>query len=347
MKKEDLINQYPGKNFQKTFSEKEKALDAIGTPEEQITTKKQQYNKLFEYDKFVFSLKEELLKYNQEDVDDYISLRIGFHFSQINSFVAWLNDLNFSNPNDINAIFTNFDVQAQAYNNSIIINASGKDITFGKTVIDEYIKEVRDLLKELSTFDFEREKKNIENAIKIAKKLTDNEEKYEKAVQTAESWVQAEGKALSSSLKDKAEVFNLKAQEHKFSGWSGNWIWLVGSILSGIIAVGFIVYFISESGTDLSFGSSLLRISTLFVISYFAFFLLSQFSNNKRLYESYKFKAIALNTMEELVKSYTDDREEILNRAISIIFSEPTLKDADNFQKRLLEDSMDIIKKKL
>jgi len=346
MKKEDLLNQYPEKDFQKVFSEKEKALDAIGTAEDQVAIKKQQYHKLFEYDKFVFSLKEEVLKYNQEDVDDYISSRISFHFSQINSFISWLNNLDFSSPNDVNTIFRNFDAQAQTYNNSITINASGTNIAFGKTVIDEYIKEVKDLLRELSTFDFEQEKKNIENAIELAKKLINSEKKYEKAAQTAESWIQAEGNALSSYLKNKGEIFETKATEHNRERI---WWWFVGGIIGGIIAIFFVFYFISKTDINISIGASLLRISTLVVISYFSFYCMQQFSNQKKFYEIYKFKAIALTTMEELLKSYTErtDREKILNKAINIIFNEPRVKDDGNLQKKVLDEMMDIIKKRI
>ena len=346
MKKKDLLNQYSEKTFQKTFSEKEKALDTIGTPKEQINTKKQQYDKLFKYDKLVFSLREKILKYDKIDIDNYISSRISFHFSQINIFITLLNNLDFSNPNDINIIFTNFDIQAQAYNNFIIINASGKDITSGKTIFDEYIKEVRDLLKELSTFNFKQEGKNVENAVGIAKKLTDNKDKYEKAIQTAERWIQAEGNALSSSLKNKAEIFEIKATEHNHKK---TWWWFVGGIIGGIIAIFFMFYFIDKTDINISMGASLLRMSILIIISYFSFYCMQQFSNQRKFYEIYKFKAIALTTMEELLKSYTErlDREKILNKAISIIFNEPRVRDDRNLQKKALDEIIGVIKRKL
>ena len=310
MKKKDLINQYPEKKFQEIFSEKERALGTLGTSKDQITTKKELYNKLFEYDKFVFSLKKDILKYNQKDIDTYISSRTAFHFSQINNFITLLNDLNFSDPSDINKIFEKFDAQIIGYINPIKINANGIDMYSGKTLIDEHIKEVKDLSKEFVILDFERERKGIENAVQIAKKLTDNEEKYEKAAQTAESWIRAEGNALSSSLKNKADIFEIKTKEHNHGK---TWWWFVGGVIGGIIAILFIFYFISKTDINISIGASLLRVSTLIVISYFSFYCMQQFSNQRKFYEIYKFKAIALTTMEELLKSYTErsDREKI------------------------------------
>ena len=86
---------------------------------------------------------------------------------------------------------------------------------------------------------------------------------------------------------------------------------------------------LSGNGEALSVGAALLRISVIAMFFYLAFLAYQQFSIHRKLYESYKFKAIALSTMEDLVKTYTNpgDRELIVTKAIDIIFSEPSFKE--------------------
>lgn len=83
-------------------------------------------------------------------------------------------------------------------------------------------------------------------------------------------------------------------------------------------------------------------------MSYFAFIFSQQFLNHRKLYEFYKFKAIALVTMEELLKTYTEqgDKELILNKAINIIFSEPIFNEDRHLQQKLVDELVEIIKKK-
>lgn len=82
---------------------------------------------------------------------------------------------------------------------------------------------------------------------------------------------------------------------------------------------------------------------------YGAFLAYQQFRIQRKLYESYKFKAIALSTMEELIKNYTErkDRELIINKAIDIIFSEPSLKEDKVIHQRMIDDLLDILKNKV
>lgn len=187
----------------------------------------------------------------------------------------------------------------------------------------------------------------IEKASSAASKIMNKVEDYEKAAQAAENWIATQGKAISVSLQKKSDLFNNKANDD-----NNNWtvyIWLITGFLSILASVLFIMYFIGESGTDLTIGASLMRVAVLVVISYFSFFCFQQFSNHKRLYEIYKFKAISLETMEELVKSYSDstNRDLILNKAISIIFSEPSFREDEKYNQKVVDSMIDIIKKKI
>jgi len=349
------IEQYPEKSFAEYFAEKESALEAIWTPAEQIKNKKEEFIRFFQYDNNLTELKKKLDNYDW-DLDSFIVDRIKFHFWEISKFNSWLSNLNFANPNDVNSIFQNFtnNLNSTGYNNNITLSAGWRNVSFWKTVLDEFILEVNSILNSIDSSNLEGDKKQIGEAIKMAEKLVKNSSKYEDAIITAENWIQAEWKALSSSLQDKAEIFNTKAEEHKFitskivwliKWW--NWIWLAWSILSWISAIILVIYFILETWVEISVWASLLRISVLIVISYFTFFSLSQFSNNKKLYEIYKFKAIALKTMDELIKGYSEDKGKILDKAMSIVFNEPTLKEEWNTQQKLLDYSMEIIKKKI
>lgn len=190
----------------------------------------------------------------------------------------------------------------------------------------------------------------IRNAGKVAESIIKNEERYRKASETAENWIQTEGRAISSAIKDKTKIFYDKAtNEH-----TGHkvWWWLIasGGFLMGAIIVAFVlIQKLSGNGESISIGASLLRMSVIGMFIYAAFLAYQQFSIQRRLYESYKFKAIALSTMEDLVKTYTEpkDRQFIINKAIDIIFSEPSLKEDKIAHQRMIDELIDILKSKV
>ncbi len=349
------LDEYPEKSFEVLFLEKESALEAIWTPKEQIKRKREELAKIFQYDSQLIELKHKLEQHEWE-ANPFIVDRAKFHFWTLVKLNSWLDNLNFSNPQDINTIFQNFssNINNAGYFNSVNLNASWRNIPLEKVALDEFILEVNYIINDISSNSYIEYKDKIKEAIEIAEKLLKNGSKYESAIITAENWIQAEWKALSTSLQDKAEIFDTKAEEHNFKTlklwkfiYGGNWAWLASSITSWILAISLVYLFINQDWTGISVWASLLRISILVIIWYFTFFCLSQFSNNKKLYEIYKFKAIALKTMDELIKSYSEDKDKILDKSISIVFSEPALKDDTGTQQKLLDHLMEIMKKKI
>lgn len=346
MKAQDLLAKYPEKSFSEKFKEKEVAIQGIGAPIDQIQAKKAEFQKLFEFDSLLQVLKDKLQNNLEKEFDTYTGERAQFLLSQLSSINSYLESgLTFSNPQDVNSIFSIFQQSVSHLLQQINYNINTTGISSGKQLIDEHINEVRQILRDFDAFSVDREK--LQEAEAIAIKLTKNAGRYEKATQTAENWIKSEGRALSSALQDKAQIFNDKAEQDHQS--KEVWGWFVGGMVGGVIAFITILIFISKNGTDLSVGSSLLRISVLVVVSYFAFYCLQQFSNHRRLYEIYKFKAIALKTMEELVKSYSEqaDRDRILNKATNVVFSEPNLKEDKNVQQKILDELFEIVKKKI
>ena len=353
MKKDEILRSYPDKSFSYIFAEKVDILKGVGTPEENINSKKLEYKKLFEYDSAVLKLKNDIINCEKDEVDEYISSRIIFHFLKISNLILWVHDLNLADVVNVGSIFRNFDIKLKesGFIGDVAIRTNNRDVSIGKTVADIHIEEIMGLSKELSNFNFYKDSNIIKEAVNVANKIIKNKAKYNKATTTVENWIKAEGKSVATSLSKKSDAFDKKAEDYKSERMIGNAGWFVGGLLFGLIALVAIAYFIYDLGNnnDISLGFALMRISVLFIIFYFAFFMLSQFSNNKKLYEAYKFKAIALETMEELVKSYDKDgdRERILNEAISIIFNEPKIKEGGDIQKKLLNDLMDIVKKKV
>ena len=337
----DALKVYPEKSFQETLDEKLEFLKSK-ISKEQIDSKRNDVKRIFfQYDDYVKELKYILSNYDGE-IDDFTIRRATFHFHNIWELNSYLDKLNYWNNQDINFIFYEFfkATKRDWYYLHKIVEAMRK-----KTYIEELTFEVKVLINSFSNIDLEKaiekEKEKIKDAIKIANDLVDNKEKYEDAAKKAENWIKEQEKTLLVYLQKEARAFSEKAQENKKSSWWFLW-W---GISSWVFAILFLFYiFIFESSSDISVWASLLRISIFVAISYFTFFALSHFFYDKKLYENYKFKAMALEKMKGLIKSYWDDRQKILDKAMSIIFDEPSLKENNSNQKKMFEIFMDLLK---
>lgn len=218
-----------------------------------------------------------------------------------------------------------------------------------KPIIDyiEFISPKEESNKNISS-QIESLSEKITKAATLGEELIKNSEKYIEAGKIADNWIEKQGQAIVKTLQNKSAIFDQKANnEHSSKKALG---WLFGAVISAGVSVSVLMLFIfGKSGNELTVGSSLLRISILVVVSYFTVFCIQQFSNHRKLYEAYKFKAISLSTMEELVNSYSGqkDREMILDKAMSIIFNEPSLKEDDKYKQRMLDEMIDIVKKKI
>lgn len=206
----------------------------------------------------------------------------------------------------------------------------------------------------------------------LAQRLLDNRDKFEVALERVDSLIERTEQVISSAVKDNASDSALKANEHKtfemklvpillFSkipflnklrqpSWSGSFPWLVSALTFGATSLGMIWYFIvtTPASSSISVGSSLLRISALIVPLYFTIFSAHQYLNHRRLYEAYRFKDLALQTMNKLRTSIppTDSAYgEILTKSIEVIFTEPAFKEDVKLDKQIVLEAFKMIKK--
>ncbi|MFZ2252857.1 MAG: hypothetical protein WAW13_01630 [Minisyncoccia bacterium] len=126
----------------------------------------------------------------------------------------------------------------------------------------------------------------------------------------------------------------------------GTFKWLIGSIIfasSAFFMIGYFIY-LNES---VSIGNSLLRISAIIIPLYFSILFAQQYLNHRKLYESYMFKDIALQSMIDLRSRFnnSNDAPKILDKALSVIFTEPVLDNNIKFDKLLFKEVLDLVKK--
>ncbi len=255
-----------------------------------------------------------------------------------------------------------------------ILSSLGKILPYypaiGEQKIDlkETIKEAVDPLKK----EWEMEKKEIQNfknflpkIEKIAptvENLIQNADSISEAVTGAKEWVVQNKQAIELIIQNNATDASKKAREHQTIRveWSipfwrgiklpllgGTFFWLIGSILSAIVAFALSITFINEK-REITLGASILRISSILGPVYFTLFFAQQYLNHRRLYEAYKFKDLALQTMLNLKNRFPDNsqsQEKIVEKSLDVLFSEPFLKEEVKYDKQLLLEIFRMLKK--
>lgn len=329
----NLISQFPTTYFRESFEEKVKFLSVDPA---QLEAKKEQYKNIFYFDSLLKDL-EKLLKENPDlNLPSFEENKIIKLISKDKTFLALLSTLDLSNPDSISSVFQNFDqrIKSQNLESGIIRESSegGRFVT-ESTVMDTYIEELTALINRITIKNFRIEE--IREIKESANGLIKNKEAVENAIKRAEAWIKTEEKALETTLKKRSASFYEKSLEHN-SVWT--WIWL----LCGLISAGYILLTESTFLTNLvtvqngistvrniSSGEGILRLFSLIIPSYFTIFFIQRFLIHRKLYQAYKFRDIAVETMNNLTKSYTKDaeRSQILEKGLNIIFSEPTIKE--------------------
>ncbi len=198
--------------------------------------------------------------------------------------------------------------------------------------------------------EFDKISKHSSQLSVVVDEIAQNQEKYKKAQEVAENWIKTEGKATAAAIQDKSQIFNDKAKKEHTG--SRVWVWLIGVLLfaaGAIASAGLLIWKLNGSGEGLSVGAALLRISVVGMFFSLAYLCYQQFSIQRRLYEMYRFKGIALSTMENLIKSFTEpgDRQLIVEKAIDIVFTEPSFKEDKVAHQRVIDELVDVIKKKI
>jgi len=94
-------------------------------------------------------------------------------------------------------------------------------------------------------------------------------------------------------------------------------------------------------------GLAVLRITTILAPAYFTIFCAQQYLNHRRLYESYAFKDITLQTMLNLRGRVTGTREQdlILSKSLDVLFSEPFLKEDIKYDKNMVWELLRLLKR--
>ncbi|MEX2405639.1 MAG: hypothetical protein WD579_03500 [Candidatus Paceibacterota bacterium] len=230
-------------------------------------------------------------------------------------------------------------------------------------LFDEKIKQLEGLGESLSqklqkATEFEQRVERSLNEVSekskritaIADQVAQDEEKYTKAKEVAENWIKTEGKATASTLQDKSKIFSDKADKEHVG--RRVWLWLAGVLVfaaGAIFSAILLIWKLNGDSEGLTIGAALLRISVVGMFFSLAYLCYQQFGIQRRLYEIYKFKAIALSTMENLIKSFTDpgDRQLIVEKAIEIVFTEPSFKEDKVAHQRVIDELVDVLKKKI
>lgn len=190
----------------------------------------------------------------------------------------------------------------------------------------------------------------VQQALDVSQNIISRKTEIESALAKITEFNSANEKTVGILLQKNATSFAEKAKEHNsFSEWKVPVSpWLIAGGALGILDLIIVLNFPASS--DLTLGSAALHITTLVVPSYFAVLFVNQFLLQRRLYEAYKFKDIALQTMIMLRKEFVQDREalnELLRRSMTVIFSEPAIGNMEGkYDKQLITEMLKLLSDK-
>ena len=244
--------------------------------------------------------------------------------------------------------------------------------------IDNNIKKIEsEVLKTAEGFKTEIAKKSedVKKATTVVEYLINNKDEFDRALAIANEWINTNKEAVELFLQKSSTTFANKANKHitfefysvplpfvnrwkwwptwitkKQPAWKGTFMWLVLSFVFGIVSISIVGYFIltlNIQKTDLGIGASLLRITSLLIPIYFSLFASQQYLNHRKLHEAYAFKDVALQTMMNLYKQFTNnssERSDVLKQALNVIFNEPTMKDSIKYDKQFLSEILKMLK---
>lgn len=257
------------------------------------------------------------------------------------------------------------------------LNVATNAITSEYHQVLNYIEQLGLILKSSGLyidvkFDLKNESKDLKNALIFANELNQNKKAYESSIEVFQNALRDKNEFVSAIINEKGELYNQAAKENSllyikryplkkpepskklskylttFVNLNGNLWQLLLSIFFAAIAAYIVVDFIklSQSLEKLSPAFVILRLSSLIIPSYFSIFFSQQYINNKKLYEFYKFKGIALTTLSQLYTLYPNHQNQVMDKALNVIFSEFNNGENKVSQKELFTFVTDIIKSK-
>lgn len=195
----------------------------------------------------------------------------------------------------------------------------------------------------------------INDALNIGNKFLDNKKTFEESIKLFENALKSKEDYDVQIILEKGNIFKNKANEHKayindntkcfVKNINTTW-WLIASLLFAVISL-LILYFLVKDLTKLEFlqislGGAVFKISIIFIPTYLSFYCLKQFSNHRKLYEFYKQKETSVAALSDLYKTYPSFQNQILEKALNIIFSE--ISEKGEIKNSSNEDLISLIK---
>jgi hypothetical protein len=195
----------------------------------------------------------------------------------------------------------------------------------------------------------------INDALNIGNKFLDNKKTFEESIKLFEHALKSKEDYDVNIILAEGEIFKNKANEHKayindntkcfIKNINTTW-WLIASLLFAVISL-LILYFLVKDLTKLEFlqislGGVVFKISVIFIPTYLSFYCIKQFSNHRKLYEFYKQKETSVATLSNLYRTYPNNKDLIMEKALNIIFSE--MSDKGEIKNSSNEDLISLIK---
>jgi hypothetical protein len=196
----------------------------------------------------------------------------------------------------------------------------------------------------------------INEALKIGNEFLSNKSTFEKSLKLFKDALESKEDYDVNLILNKGQIFGDKAKEHKpyiekqkcklfFLKNINTFWWLIFAFLFGFSSLFILYYFVIIKNLDfntISFGGAIIKISSVFIPSYFAFYCINQYSNHRRLYEFYMQKQTSVAALSDLYKTYPSFQNQILEKALNIIFSE--MSDKGEIKNSSNEDLISLIK---
>lgn len=351
----EFVQLFPKAFLAETFDGHIKNLLEGGINDGHVINIRDRFARYIKFDQIVQEFKKQMEDCPDIELSEYQDGILRNSINRQSSMISWMNQVNFTNRNDVNSVFQTF------------INQTGGNF---KNEIEDLILSLQ---SNLDNFKLQCKYQKIENNQLLLGDILKNKKEFEDAKAAAENWIKTKPKVTESAIQEFMNEFENKANNHR-SAFLGNtqnnlfglkpgWIrpvlhlgiswWLLGAAVGALVAAVISWLFILEIKTmpEVGIGAALIRISALVIPYSLTIFCTQQFLSHRKLFEEYKFKHIALGAMRWLIKNEfpesSDERSDIIKKATDIIFQEPYAKEDINSQKKFTNDLRDIVKERL
>jgi len=333
MKAKELISRFPDISLIKNFEDRCK-LTKIDQRTMEI--QKKRYSKIFDFEEILSNLKEILNLNPKIEIDDYDYKKFEVFFNLIQRINSSLEKID-TTTNLPEQVFTKTNEELNKY----FLKEKGLE----EIPIDKHLSG----LKSLST---RIELKIIMGGgmIKLINEINKDRDEIIRALESIKNWNKQEAKAFEIIGKKQSINFEKAANEHR--NWK-IWFWLFFGIINAVfvflISIELLPFFSRQDFKHLP-TEIISRFSTLAIPSYFMLLCINQFLRHRKLHDSYKYRNISLETMNDLLKLHSEhwEKEKILEKGLSILFLEPSIKDDKNkYDKQLTMEMINILKSQI